>query len=146
MDKNLLLYKKLIKNKGYEFTIQKRILLLEMINANTHLSVKQIYERIKDKNIGLATVYRSLKIFGELGIVKKINIDDINYYEIKIFSGKPLHVHFKCDKCNSIIDVDNLEQDLSYIKLNKKIEEKNDLEIYDVDIMLKGLCSKCKGG
>ncbi|APM38013.1 Fur family transcriptional regulator [Clostridium kluyveri] len=146
MDKNLLLYKKLIKNKGYEFTIQKRILLLEMINANTHLSVKQIYERIKDKNVGLATVYRSLKIFGELGIVKKINVDNINYYEIKIFSGKPLHVHFKCDKCNSIIDVDNLEQDLSYIKLNKKIEEKNDLEIYDVDIMLKGLCSKCKGG
>ncbi|BAH05608.1 Fur family transcriptional regulator [Clostridium kluyveri] len=146
MDKNLLLYKKLIKNKGYEFTIQKRILLLEMINANTHLSVKQIYERIKDKNIGLATVYRSLKIFGELGIVKKINVDNINYYEIKIFSGKPLHVHFKCDKCNSIIDVDNLEQDLSYIKLNKKIEEKNDVEIYDVDIMLKGLCSKCKGG
>lgn len=146
MDKNLLLYKKLIKNKGYEFTIQKRILLLEMINANTHLSVKQIYERIKDKNVGLATVYRSLKIFGELGIVKKINVDNINYYEIKIFSGKPLHVHFKCDKCNSIIDVDNLEQDFSYIKLNKKIEEKNDLEIYDVDIMLKGLCSKCKGG
>ncbi|EDK32684.1 Fur2 [Clostridium kluyveri DSM 555] len=141
-----MLYKKLIKNKGYEFTIQKRILLLEMINANTHLSVKQIYERIKDKNIGLATVYRSLKIFGELGIVKKINVDNINYYEIKIFSGKPLHVHFKCDKCNSIIDVDNLEQDLSYIKLNKKIEEKNDVEIYDVDIMLKGLCSKCKGG
>lgn len=146
MDKDLSLYKKLIKNKGYEFTIQKRILLLEMINANTHLSVKQIYERIKDKNIGLATVYRSLKIFGELGIVKKINVDNINYYEIKIFSGKPLHVHFKCDKCNSIIDVDNLEQDLSYIKLNKKIEEKNDVEIYDVDIMLKGLCSKCKGG
>ncbi|WP_368488754.1 Fur family transcriptional regulator [Clostridium sp. BJN0013] len=146
MDKDLSLYKKLIKNNGYEFTIQKRILLLEMINANTHLSVKQIYERIKDKNIGLATIYRSLKIFNELGIVKKINIDDINYYEIKIFSGKPLHIHFKCNKCNSIIDVDNFDLDLSYIKLNKKIEEKNNLEIYDVDIMLTGLCSKCKGG
>lgn len=146
MDKDLSLYKKLIKNKGYEFTIQKRILLLEMINANTHLSVKQIYEKIKDKNIGLATVYRSLKIFSELGIVKKINIDDINYYEIKILSGKPLHIHFKCNKCNSIIDVDNLELDLSYIKLNKKIEEENNLEIHDVDITLTGLCSKCKGG
>ena len=146
MDKDLSLYKKLIKNKGYEFTIQKRMLLLEMINANTHLSVKQIYERIKDKNIGLATVYRSLKIFNELGIVKKINIDDINYYEIKILSGKPFHIHFKCNKCNSIIDIDDLELDLSYIKLNKKIEEENNLEIHDVDITLTGLCSKCKGG
>ena len=106
MDKDLSLYKKLIKNKGYEFTIQKRILLLEMINANTHLSVKQIYERIKDKNIGLATVYRSLKIFNELGIVKKINIDDINYYEIKILSGKPFHIHFKCNECGRLFDLD----------------------------------------
>lgn len=145
MNRDLSLYEKLIKKKGYKFTTQKRIVLLEMINADTHLSVNQIYERIKHTNIGLATVYRSLKIFDDLNIVKKININDINYYEMKIFSGKPLHVHFKCTKCNSIIDIDNIDLIIEYIKLNKKVEEKNNLEVNDVNIMLSGVCSKCKG-
>ena len=33
---------------------------------------------------------------------------------------------------------------VEYLKLNKAIEEINDLEIYDVDIMFIGLCKKCR--
>jgi hypothetical protein len=29
----------------------------------------------------------------------------INYYELKIYSKKSLHIHFKCSNCNSIIDI-----------------------------------------
>ncbi|MFL0197652.1 Fur family transcriptional regulator [Clostridium sp. WILCCON 0269] len=145
MNRDLSLYEKLIKKEGYKFTTQKKIVLLEMINADTHLSVNEIYERIKGTNIGLATIYRSLKMFNDLDIVKKININDMNYYEMKIFSGKPLHIHFKCSRCNSIIDIDNVDLSLEYIKLNKKVEEENNLEVNDVNIMLSGICSKCKG-
>ncbi|MFL0198844.1 Fur family transcriptional regulator [Clostridium sp. WILCCON 0269] len=145
MNRDISLYEKLIKKEGYKFTTQKRIVLLEMINANIHLSANEIYERIKDTNIGLATIYRSLKVFNDLDIVKKINVNDINYYEMKIFSGKPLHIHFKCSRCNSIIDIDNVDLIIEYIKLNKKVEEENNLKVNDVNIMLSGVCSKCKG-
>jgi Fe2+ or Zn2+ uptake regulation protein len=144
MDKDLSWYKKLFKKKGYKFTTQKRIVLLEIINANTHLSVNEIYDKIKDRNVGLATVYRSLKLFNELDIIKQINIGNVSYYEMKIFSGKPLHIHFKCSNCDSIIDIDNKYLNLEYIKLNKKVEEENNLQVNDVNIMLIGVCSKCK--
>lgn len=144
MDKNLSLYIKIIKKNGYEFTKQKKIILLELIEANTHLSAKEIYDKVKDRNVGLATVYRTVKAFENLGIVKEININAVSYYEMKIFSGKPLHIHFKCSKCNSIIDIDSKDLNLEYIKLNKKVEEEKDLEIDDVNIMLLGVCSKCK--
>ena len=144
MDKDLSLYKKLFEKNGFKFTVQKRIVLLEIINANTHLSVNEIYDRIKNRNIGLATIYRSLKLFNELGIIKQINIDNLSYYEMKIFSGKPLHIHFKCSKCDSIIDIDNKDLNLEYIKLNKKVEEENNLDVFDVNIILIGTCSKCK--
>lgn len=145
MNKDLSWYKKLFEKNGYRFTAQKRIILLEIINANTHLSVKGIYEKVIEKNVSFATVYRTLKLFNGLGIIKEINIDNINYYEMKIFSGKPLHIHFKCSKCDSIIDIDNKDLNLEYIKLNKKVEEENNLDVSDVNIMLIGVCSKCKG-
>ncbi|NFH80157.1 transcriptional repressor [Clostridium botulinum] len=144
MRENISFYKNLIKKHGYKFTMQKRIILLEVINSNTHLSVKEIYDRVKHNRIGITTVYRSLKTFNELGIVKEINVNGTSYYEIKIFSGNPLHIHFKCSKCNSIIDIEDNFLNLEYIKLNKKIEEKNNLEIDDLNIMLIGTCSKCK--
>lgn len=122
MNKDISFYKKLFKKKGYKFTIQKRIILLEIINSNTHLSVKEIYEKVKKNNVGFATVYRSLKLFNELGIIKEISIDNISYYEMKIFSSNPLHIHFKCSKCNSVIDINNKSLNLEYIKLNKKVE------------------------
>lgn len=124
--------------------MQKQMILLEIINSKTHLSVKEILERVKKNNVALATIYRSLKLFNELGITKEIIIDNINYYEMKIFNPKPLNIYFKCSRCNKVIDIDNKNLNLEYIKLNKKVEEENNLEVNAVDIMLIGLCSTCK--
>ncbi len=144
MKGNLSHFKNLLEKNGYEFTIQKQIILTIILDSNTHLRAKEIYEKVKENNIGLATVYRALKTFNELGIVKEINVNGISYYEMKIFSGKPLHIHFKCYKCNSIIDIDSQSLNFDYLKLNKKIEQENNLEIYDSNIMFVGLCRKCR--
>ena len=61
-----------------------------------------------------------------------------------IITGNPLHIYFKCSKCDSIIDIDNKDLNLEYIKLNKRVEEGNNLAVFDVNIMLIGTCSKCK--
>ncbi|AKN31567.1 Fur family transcriptional regulator [Clostridium carboxidivorans P7] len=63
---------------------------------------------------------------------------------MKIFSAKPCILHFKCIKCNSIIDIDNKSLELDYLKLNSKIEKENNLIVSDADIMLIGLCNKCR--
>ena len=144
MDNDFSYYEKLFNKNGYKFTIQKQIILLEIINSKTHLSVKEILERVKKNNVALATIYRSLKLFNELNITKEIIIDNINYYEMKIFNSKPFNIHFKCSRCNKVIDLDNKNLNLEYIKLNKKVEEENNLEVNAVDIMLIGLCSTCK--
>ncbi|SJZ79674.1 Fur family transcriptional regulator [Garciella nitratireducens] len=144
MKDDLISFKKLLEKSGYKFTMSRRIVLKTILDSKTHLNVKEIYNKIKEYNIGIATVYRALKIFNEVGIVKEININSRNYYEMKIFSGKPLHIHFKCFKCNNIMDIDSQNINFDYLKLNKKVEEKNNIVIYDSDIMFEGLCSKCR--
>ena len=138
------LIRKLIEKNGFKFTKQRKLILEQFFLADRHLSVEEIYQRLKENNIGLATVYRNVKIFNGIGIVKGIVVDGVSYYELKIYSKKPLHIHFQCVKCNDIIDIDERKVALEYLKLNKAIEDMNDLDIYDVNIMLIGLCKRCR--
>ena len=144
LQKNLLWYRELLTSNNIKNTKQKEKILLELMQSSSHLMAEEIYQRVKNDKIGLATVYRSLKLFERLGIVKEIPMDGVKYYELKIYSKKPLHIHFKCSNCNVIIDIDDADINLDYIKLNQKVEMKRELEVNDVNITLLGLCKKCK--
>ncbi len=136
---------KLMDKKGLKFTRQRKLILKQLSIADRHMSAEEIYQLLKENNISLATVYRNLRIFNSMGIVKEIIVDGVSYYELKVYSRKPLHLHFKCVKCNDIIDIDESKVVLEYLKLNKTIEDINDLEINDVDIMFIEFCSRCRG-
>lgn len=144
MNYNLDYLKKLISKSGHKVTTQKILILEVMLNDSHHLSAKDIHDKLKQKNIGLATIYRSLNLFIELNIIKKVEIDNITYYEMKIFSKNPFHSHFKCSKCGSIIDINNKDINIDYIGIIRKVELEEHFEIEDSDIMFKGICDKCK--
>lgn len=61
-----------------------------------------------------------------------------------MFGQKPLHIHFRCNDCGSLIDIDNKELNVKYINLNNRIEDKYDIDIIDTDILFKGICNKCR--
>ncbi|CEH35911.1 Fur family transcriptional regulator [Romboutsia lituseburensis] len=144
MDKNLIHLRNIIESNGYKFTKQKQYILKVLINAKSHLSAEDIYQIVRVDSVGIATVYRTLKKLKELNIVKEINIDGTNFYEMKIFGGRPLHIHFKCNECNSIMDIYNRSLILDYLKLNNNAEKENNFTVFDADIMLIGLCSECR--
>ncbi len=140
MAENLLWYREILLRNGIKNTRQKEKILVELMQASSHLMAEEIHQRIKKEKISLATVYRSLRLFESLGIVKEIPMDGVNYYELKIYSKKPLHIHFKCSNCKVILDIDDTDINLDYIKLNQKRE----IEVKDVNITLFGLCEKCR--
>lgn len=144
MDDIVVRIEKILKNNGYKFTIQKLAILEVLIESKTHLNSKEIHDRLKDKRIGLSTIHRTLNLFKTFDIVKEININGIGYFELKIFSKDPFHIHFKCSKCNSIIDIKSKDINLQCLELKNKAEMEKDLDIYDIDIIFTGLCSKCK--
>jgi len=144
MDKKLAHLEGIIKKRGYKLTQQKKILLRQLYRAKKHMTAKDLYEKVKDKDIGLATVYRTLNLFKGLGIIKEIIIKEKSYYEMKIYSKKSLHIHFKCDKCNSIIDIDDNDINIGLLKLNNQVEDKYNIQVFDSNIILNEICSKCR--
>lgn len=66
-----------IKN-GLKMTEQRRVIARVLEGSNDHPDVEMLYQRAskKDKNISIATVYRTVKLFEEAGIIRKHDFGD----------------------------------------------------------------------
>ena len=60
-------------NKGVRLTDQRKIIAQVMSNSDDHPDVDELHKRVNiiDKKISIATVYRTVKLFEESGIVEK---------------------------------------------------------------------------
>ena len=59
--------------KGVRLTDQRKIIAEVMSSSNDHPDVDELHKRVNkiDKKISIATVYRTVKLFEESGIVEK---------------------------------------------------------------------------
>ena len=135
--------KSIIERENLKFTIQKQLILEALLSSKEHTTINELHDKLKVNNIGIATLYRNLDSFKNLGIITEINVEGKAYYEMKIFGRKPIHIHFKCTNCGKIMDIEDNKLYHEYLKLNRLIEER-DLLIYDSVFTFKGICSDCK--
>ena len=133
----------IIERENLKFTIQKQLILEALLSSKEHMTINELHDKLKVNNIGIATLYRNLDSFKNLGIITEINVEGKAYYEMKIFGRKPIHIHFKCTNCGKIMDIEDNKLYHEYLKLNRLIEER-DLLIYDSVFTFKGICSDCK--
>ena len=63
---------------GLKMTEQRRVITQVLSESKDHPDVELVYKRASkiDKNIGIATVYRTIKLFEEAGIIEKLDIGD----------------------------------------------------------------------
>ena len=129
-------YVKLLKENSIKITPQ-RLEILKFLDENRkHPTADQIYTILKKKNPSLSktTVYNSLDILKEHGIIQTITIcSPEQRYDIK----QGMHHHFLCSKCGIIIDID-----IECPNLGKMLECGHIVE--DVHGYFIGICKNCK--
>ena len=61
------------KTKGVRLTDQRKVIAAVMSNSNDHPDVDELHKRVNkiNKKISIATVYRTVKLFEESGILEK---------------------------------------------------------------------------
>lgn len=133
-----------LRRKGIRLTYQRKEILSIFIESQEHLTPEDIYDLVKDKGIGIATVYRTIEILKECQIIKEITIEKTRYYELKMFGEKCMHIHFKCDICGTVYDCDNIKLGLKVIALRDYTEALYDSEVKDLTITMNGICKNCK--
>ena len=121
--------------KGVKLTEQRKIIAKVMSEANDHQDVDELYKRVSkiDSKISIATVYRTVKLFEEAGIVAKHDFKGgkARYEEL----NESHHDHLIDIKTGEIIEFVDYEIE----KLQKKVAEKYGYELVDHKLELYGV-------
>jgi len=142
IDYNVL--KEDLKKKGYKLTPQRRAIVDTIIQSEgKHLTAEEIYDEVKKicPEIGLATVYRTIQLFEQIGLVSKLQLNDgCSRYEIVHSDERHMHHHLICNICNAVIEVEDdlLEQ------LEDKIKKQYKFKILDHSVKFYGICEECQ--
>ncbi|OYX15316.1 MAG: transcriptional repressor, partial [Brevundimonas diminuta] len=69
---------KLCAERGMRMTEQRRVIARVLSNAEDHPDVEELYRRASaiDPHISIATVYRTVRLFEEAGVVEKHDFGD----------------------------------------------------------------------
>jgi len=134
-------FKEHVSKLGLKNSVQKDYILKILYFSTEHLTAEEIGKNIKKEyniDVGIATIYRTMKFFEELNIVESLEVGDgIKRYELSLSLH---HDHLVCTSCGKIIEfTDELieEQQISVAKSHK-------FDLKDHVMTIYGLCENCQ--
>lgn len=134
-------FKNYLSQKNFRLTTQRLAVLNAVVQeSGRHLSATEIYEIVRSKHpgIGLATVYKNLRMLAQEGILSKIELlNKTAYYEI--CDNHSLHCHLICSKCGKIIEVRGEKIQVAM----KLLQSDGNFTVQQGPISLYGICEDC---
>lgn len=125
-----------LKRNGIRPSRQRVLIWNYLAGQRTHPTADQIYHALNDgmPELSKTTVYNSLRLFMEKGLVTSLKIDENeNHFDaVTVF-----HAHFRCNECGEIADVELPPEVLA-------VEGMEAYEILERQFYLKGYCPRCK--
>ena len=133
-------FKNYLKNNNFKYTTERKELLRAITMLKDHFHVEDIYQQLRKQksNVSLATVYRTIPILIESGLIAEtLSGSDKIVYE-KIYN-KPHHDHMVCFDCGKIIEFSCP----SIEKLQKNICREHSFIPVEHRLELRGYCRSC---
>ena len=131
-----------LKAAGKRITSQRRLVVAILAEAPGHLDAADIYEqgRQRDPRLSLSTVYRTLSILKETGVVRELHFDDEHHhYEL---DDEDEHSHLVCLGCGRVIEVDSA----AFAQAANALGAAYGFEIASAQVELSGYCAECQAG
>jgi len=141
-DELLVEFKNILKADGLKFTSQREAILSTLYENPQHFTSENLYMLVKQKHpelsVGIATVYRTLALLEENGLVSSISLG-IQGKKFEI-ANKPHHDHLICESCGKIVEFENEQiEDLQH-----QIAKENGFVLTDHLMQLYGTCAECQ--
>lgn len=129
-----------LKERRFRLTPQRLAVIRILATSQEHLSVEEIYQRVKSDFpvTSLATIYKIINVLRKVGELMELGfVDDCNRYD----GARPFpHPHLICTYCRKILD-----PDISTLnELTKEVEEKTGFQIVNHRLDFFGICPECQ--
>lgn len=135
--------KKIFEKNNQKYTKQREIIFKALKESSPkHVTPEELFSIVREKNkqVGIATIYRTLNIFDELGIVNKQEFTDNAYTYELIDSSNSHHDHIICTNCGKIIE----DECISTNQLKKELKQRYDFDLNYYSLRIYGTCSECQ--
>ena len=132
-----------LRQKGVRLTRQRRLLLELIDQSGLHLDAESLYNMAKQKDpkLNRVTVYRTLKLLKEGGLVDELDLahfeGDQHYYETRL---KQEHAHIICLRCGRVEEF--FGEELQHLRA--QVRSQFGFEIIFARTEVGGYCSHCQ--
>lgn len=129
--------------RGVRMTAQRRLLVSIVQDSPKHLDAATLLKiaRQRDSAIDRATVYRTLGLLKNLGLIDELDLMHLegekHYYEAKTSRD---HCHMACFRCGAIMEYASS----SFEKLKEEMAKQSGFHIQVVRLEVGGLCKRCR--
>jgi Fe2+ or Zn2+ uptake regulation protein len=121
-------------------TSQRRLILGVLEESDVHLDAETLFVRAKarDSDVSLATVYRTLAVLKEMGLVEEHSLGE-EHRHFEAVRDEP-HYHFICLGCGRVIEFDAPVM----ARVKQDVSEREGVCITDIHLRMSGYCTQCQ--
>ncbi|MBK8869940.1 MAG: transcriptional repressor [Elusimicrobia bacterium] len=138
----LLLLRQSIKSRGLKDTAQREGIVRFLAGAKGHLTQEEIFKALREREPGLgrATVFRTVKLLEEIGLVTRVTFaDGVARYEFAY--GRPHHDHMICVTCGVALEFSSPAIE----RLQTRLAKARNFKVRWHRHEMFGLCARCAG-
>ena len=127
-----------LHDRGQRVTPQRLVINRALHDLNRHVTAEEVMESVADRlpNVSLPTVYSTLELFEDLGLVRRLGVQQ----GAVLYDPRPEpHDHMVCDRCGKIEDLDG------GVRLTRAVERarRGGFAPRRAEVRINGLCADC---
>jgi len=128
-----------LRRKGYKATPQRIAIARFVLGSRNHPTVQEVYNEVRQTyaTVSLATVYKTLNVLAELGLVQEL---PFVHGDTRFDSNVEPHVNLVCRGCGRINDLENrLAREIV-----TRIADTTKFTLTGQRLDVYGLCQRCR--
>lgn len=140
LDKRLDDIQAALKQKGYRLTQSRQKIVQALLRSGAHMTADGLLEVVHqiDPSVGRMTVYRTLELLSELGLIRPIYQGTGAAHYVLLDGGH--HHHMICSSCDTVIEFD----DCRLQTLSQQLAQRFDFVVEGHLLEFYGRCQNCQ--
>src|SRR5437667_7891321 len=131
-----------LDRKNLRLTSQRQAIIDSVFSTEEHFTAEQLLEwsRRRDRSVSRATVYRTLPLLTESGLVREMDFGKDHKFYDPNYAAHPHHSHIICGDCSRIVEFESEKIE----KIESEITQKLGFSVKAQRLHITGACEQMK--
>lgn len=134
-------FQEFLSRKGMRSTPEREEILVEVFAHHDHFDVEELIMRLRQRGLKIsrASVYRTLALLVESGLVQEVYVEDghMHYEHVYVHDH---HCHMRCLGCRKIIEFHDGDME----EVERRVGADHNFQVTGHKLEIYGYCASCR--